>query len=86
MNYYRRLFSPKSLLWQSDTQLLVRVPTLLLCSKHDSSFNQKMIGDCAKHVNHFEYFFIEDSKSRWIHRENPDRVNELVASFLNVQL
>lgn len=80
------MFNPTSLLWQSDAQLRVRVPTILIFGENDKTFSDEHMGlECAKHVDNFQCHLIEGA-SHYIHREKPEIVNSMIAQFLNVQL
>lgn len=69
----------------SDVQLRVRLPTMLIFGKDDPFFDQKVITECSKHVDQFQYYVIDDA-SHWIQREAPEKVNAFIANFLNVTL
>ncbi|KAI9557047.1 Epoxide hydrolase 4 [Daphnia sinensis] len=85
LNYYRRMFHPGSLMWMSKPQLRVRVPTLLVFGKKEPNFCRSMISSCSENVDRFDIHVIE-SASHWVQKETPDKVNVILARFLNVNL
>lgn len=82
LNYYRKMFSSQSCIWMSEAQLRVRIPTLLIFGKNDWFFSQETVLLCSKHVDQLHYDII-DGASRWVQRKEPEKVNRLVAKFLN---
>ncbi len=69
----------------SEANLRVRLPTLLIFGKDDPFFDQRMIHMCSDHVDQFHYHII-DGASHWIQREAPEKVNDIIAKFLNISL
>lgn len=85
LNYYRRLFYPGSLIWMTNCQLRVRLPTLLIFGKKEANFCQKMVSSCFENVDRLDFNIIE-SASHWVQKEAPEEVNGILAKFLNVNL
>ena len=65
----------------TDDQLRVKVPSLLIFGKKDKYINYQMVPDCSRHVDNFQYKFI-DNGSHWVQIDSADQVNEIVSDFL----
>ena len=65
----------------TDEQLRIKVPSLLVFGKKDNYIDSRMVPECSRHVDNFQYKFI-DNGSHWVQIDSADQVNEIVSDFL----
>jgi pimeloyl-ACP methyl ester carboxylesterase len=78
VNWYRAMFQKPPGLLESSRNT---VPTLLIWGAQDNFLTREMAQPSIDLCDDGRLVFIEEA-SHWLHHEDPDRVNELIDSFL----
>ena len=84
LSHYKNYF--KELIYSKDLTLrkILEVPTLYLFAESDSFLEIPSNKEIKKYFNDFEIRVIEGN--HWIHRDRPDRVNQILDRFISKQL
>ena len=80
LNYYRNLFTSRSLLRQEWGVLTV--PTLMIWGEEDAALGKPLTEGTDQYVANFQIRYIPNC-SHWVQQEQPELVNQYMRSFLS---
>ena len=78
LNWYRAILQHPP---QNPPLRIITVPTLLLWGAQDKFFRRELAQESMKYCEE-EQLVILEAATHWLQHEEPDRVNELIGSFL----